>query len=182
MDFNKKARLFTMPVVMDPEVEGAYVQARNKLDMRQAELLKTFPGRAARAREMGGDAETVAAEDQAELDVLIAERDEAEKALDAVTVPFKFRALGRKKHRELINAHPATREQKDAAKEAGEEVPHLNHETFAPAIIAAAIVSPALSAEQVYDLFDSDEWNAKELDLLYVAANNPQFDVGQYSR
>src|SRR5690625_5275767 len=171
-----------MPIVMDPEVEGAFVQARNKLDMRQAELLKTFPGRAAKARELGGDAETVAAEDQAELDVLINARDEAEKALDAVTVPFKFRALGRKKHRELINAHPATAAQIEAAKSDGEDVPHLNHETYAPAIVAAAIVSPALSREQVYELFDSPEWNAKELDLLYSAANYPQFDVGQYSQ
>lgn len=181
---NKKARTFTIPLVMEPDLEAEFVKARNQLDMKSHELLKSFPARVAKARAMGVEnpGDTVSAEDQAALDPLVKARDKAEEALEDVTQYFMFRAVGRKKHRTLVNEHPPTSKQVEDAKVAGEDAPAVNHETYARALVTAALVKPVLTREQVDEMFDSDDWNKSELDLLYTAANAPQVDVGQFSQ
>lgn len=185
MHFNKVARLFSIGIVMDPVVESEFVRARNQLDMRTHELLKSFPARVAQAKALGMEdaGETVHAEDQTVLKPLVDAKVDAEKRLDAATVEFKFRALGRKKYRELTAKYPATDKQIQAAKDEGRpahEMPSVNHDLFAPELVAAAIVSPTLSRDEVLGLWDSEEWNEPELGLLYRAAHAPQVDLGQH--
>lgn len=101
------------------------------------------------------------------------EREEAleaakERLSDAV-VTMKFQSVGRKRYDEIIDAHPATEEQKAQAKKQGiEETPSYNLETFPPALVAASLVEPDLTLEDVQELYDT--WNNAEVMELFLAA------------
>ncbi len=80
---------------------------------------------------------------------------EAEMA-DSETV-FTFRALGRRKYRELIDAHPDPK---------GEGL--FNVDTFPPALIAASCVDPVMTAVDAERLFDV--LNAGQVETLFMGA------------
>ncbi len=92
-----------------------------------------------------------------------AAHDAAKAAVKATTVEMRFRSIGRKAYRALMDAHPPTEEQKADA-----EGLSYNSETFAIALIAASCVDPVLTVEQV-EILDA-EWNSAELVPLWMAA------------
>lgn len=101
-------------------------------------------------------------------------RDDAKKAVDKAMaeqdgeiVTIRFRAVGRKRYEQLLDEHPPTPEEERKAKDAGGEAA-WNNETFPVALIAASAVEPALTEEQVQELFD--EWNQTEAQMLFLSA------------
>lgn len=85
-------------------------------------------------------------------------------------VEFTFRSIGRRRYEEIFEECPATSKQKQEAIKAGEEEPQWNPETFPPAIIAASIVEPEMTDDDVYDMWESTDWNQAELTSLFLAA------------
>jgi hypothetical protein len=88
--------------------------------------------------------------------------------MDEASVVLTLRAIGRKAYGELVDQHPPTEEQRREAKDRGMQPLDYNPESFAPEIIAASLVDPELSKEEVKILFD--EWNQGEVTRLYLAA------------
>lgn len=80
-------------------------------------------------------------------------RAEAELA----AVPFTFQELPRKAYRDLIRAHPSTDPQR-----------RWDEDTFAPALIAASCVQPAMTADDAQDVWDN--WGASVAYVLFGAA------------
>lgn len=104
---------------------------------------------------------------------------EAKKAHDKITeelrdqsVQFKFKSLGRKKYEQLLMDHPISDEDIKRAERAGQDPSSLSWgQSFAPALVAACLVEPELTFEQVNEIFeDSDEWNGAETLLLFSTA------------
>jgi len=105
-------------------------------------------------------------------------RDNAEAALDAAekaaadaTATFRFEGISGPKWDLLVDAHPPTDEQVEKARAAKEELPTWNDDTFPPVAVAACCVEPAMSLEQVQQLFASGQWNAAETQGLFSAAH-----------
>ena len=79
-----------------------------------------------------------------------------EAQIAASETPFTFRALGRRKYRELVDAHP------------GEPGTRFNADTFPRALIAACCTEPALTPTDVDRLFDV--LNEGAVEVLFMAA------------
>lgn len=109
--------------------------------------------------------------------------DAARDAAEGSTVTMLVRSVGRKAYDDLVLANPPTpvqvaRAQADwlatvsAATAMGErpgqfEPPDWDAEKFAPALIAACAVEPALTLEEATSLFD--EWCPAEVSALFTA-------------
>lgn len=188
MNVPKTARLTHVDIPMNPDAEEAYVQAMQALNAAAETLLETYPDRVKQAMLLAGldpldvegrktVAETVLAEDEANLTKY---QDEAEAALEhlrATTVRYKFRSLGRKRYRELHAAHPPREEDHEAVRrETGdpEARAHFCDETFTRELLHLSAVSPALSVADVDEIFDGTEWNSTEIALLRLAAITAQ--------
>lgn len=95
--------------------------------------------------------------------------EDAKAALAEASVTMRFQSIGRKKYDALIDAHPATDEQKaDAKKQGVDEMPAYNIETFPPALIQASCADPELSEDDVQQIYD--DWNNAEIFELFMAA------------
>lgn len=79
------------------------------------------------------------------------------------TVTFRFRALSRTGWAELLAAHPAREGQQE----------RYNWDTFPTAIVAACLIDPAMTADEVEELFDAINQGSR--DALTGAA----WDVNQ---
>jgi len=88
---------------------------------------------------------------------------------DAI-VEFTFRSIGRAAYDALANAHQPTALQRAQAKALGMGEIMWNTETFPPALVAASLVEPKLSAEEVESIWRDDNWNQAELNALLQAA------------
>ena len=102
-----------------------------------------------------------------------AEAEEAQAAYDKIAVRLTFQALGRQELETLQGEHPPTEKQEaDGAA--------WNHDTFAPALIAAASTDgmPIDYARQCLDT-----WSAGDANALYQAAlsvqQQPRTDLGK---
>lgn len=106
--------------------------------------------------------------------------DEMSENLDDIVVSFTFRSIGRKKFEKMVLDHPPTSEQVARAnqyateKEKEGDEPLLSHnpETFPVALIAACLVSPKMTEEEVQEMWDSDDWTGTELGTLFLAAQS----------
>lgn len=179
MSQGKSPRTFGVPIVMDPEKETAYLEAKAAVDATAAKLLATAGDRIRRAREAAGDdpadrrlaGQAVVDADEAHLRALQDTADAAKTELDAVTRRYVFRALGRKAWKDLVAKHPATPEDHEQWTEQGYEGKAPWHEDgLARDLIHKAAVNPVLSPEDVTEIFDGADWNAAEVALLWTAA------------
>jgi hypothetical protein len=84
---------------------------------------------------------------------------------DDVEFALKLRAVSAATYDQLLADHPPTKEQ--TADGAG-----YNADTFAPAIIAAVVVEPALTVEQATEIWTGDTWSRGELRDLFMACVN----------
>lgn len=90
-------------------------------------------------------------------------------AEDAV-VTIRFRSIGRVAWDDLLDRHPPTDEQIAEARRAGLGALNFNSDTYPPAVVAASLDDPKLSAVEVLAMWDSPDWNAAELQVLFAAA------------
>lgn len=196
---DKKPRLVTIGIVMDPAVEVAYLEARHALDAATEMLLKTYPDRVKRAMLLDGVdvddtearkaiAERVIDEDTAELTKYQDAAEAAVKALEAATQQYKFRSLGRKTFRDLVRKHPATDEDHELAQRTDrcsgcggpvDAKAQWNDEGLSRELLHLASVSPSLTVEKVDEMFDGSNWNDTELLLLKTAALGAQLQGQQ---
>lgn len=182
MTQQKTARLFTVPIVMDPSFENTYLELRQELDDTAQRLLGTAGDRirAARANtatpeEATAAGNALAAEDHAVLSEIQARLEAASKDLDKYTQGYKFRALGRKTFKQLYADNPPTDEDRAQWAADGEEgEPPYNEDGFARDLIQRACVSPVLSKADVDEMFDGEDWNPTELGMLFVGAQHIQ--------
>lgn len=107
-----------------------------------------------------------------------AEMEELRPKMEEATVTFTFRSLGRTAFEELLDEHPPTKQQNEKARRKGEDPMQFNPDTFPQALVAACIVEPDLSYDEVKQLFDDANWNTAELTALWEAA----FTVNQQRR
>lgn len=100
--------------------------------------------------------------------------DAVTKAVQAVrdgTAIWVFRSLGRKKYRALLGEHEARDEDHEEIQKVQVSRRALfNLDTFPRALVQACAASPVLSDADIEKMWDGDEWNADELDLLFSAA------------
>jgi len=162
---DKSPRIHKCPVVLDPDAADAVIDARSKLESKTEALLKTFIDRVAiaQARQPGDDPQAVAEalyqDDEADLAALRAEVDTAEKALTGATTWYTFRPLGWKAWRALKAAH--------SSKNKDEE---FDVDSIAPTLLKEASLDPKLSAGDVEDILESDQWAESEVWMLISTA------------
>jgi hypothetical protein len=87
-----------------------------------------------------------------------------------LVVEFVFRSVGRRKYEDLVDSCPPSKKQLAEAQKDGTDAPGWNQESFPPTLIAAALVEPELSEEEVFEIWESDDWNQAELVTLFMAA------------
>ena len=108
------------------------------------------------------------------------QRLEAECERSSVT--FRFRGLGRRKHSDLVAAHPPTEEQAAELAKVGMSA-MVNSESFPPALVAASCVEPeGITLEAATDAFET--WSEGQWTLLWracLAANQGSSDPGPKS-
>lgn len=149
----KKPAVAECPIVVDPVAAEAVSAAQVRRDGARslADLLDT---------------------DKAKGDLLDAEEElrEAQEAAAEAAVTFRFEALGRVELDVLMGEHPPTKEQTTTARREGKGAPMWNGDTFPPSLIAACCVEPAIDDKQAAEMWTSPQWNAGELDALFMCA------------
>ena len=80
---------------------------------------------------------------------------------EASNLDIKIKALSSDAYDSLLALHPPTDKQK-------KEGDNFNTDTFAPALIQAVVIAPALTLEQADALWHSDTWSTGELRDLFM--------------
>ncbi len=159
---DKTPRTLTVPIVLDPALEKAVLDAKAALNATTENLLSTFTRRVAVRAALEPDtdaAHAVYADDEAQLADLTAALTAANEALTAGVREYAFRPIGWKAWRALKAAHPS--KDKDYA---------FDVDSLAPQILRDASYEPKFSAADVEDILTSDEWSEGEVILLINAA------------
>lgn len=84
--------------------------------------------------------------------------------VDDETIDLVFEAVSSRELDRLRAKHPPTAEQRVNGQ-------GVNTETFAPALVAATLVSPELSEEEIVAMWEDDSWSTGELGELFDAAS-----------
>jgi hypothetical protein len=106
-----------------------------------------------------------------------------DEEIKSLGVTFVFQDLGRKRYEDLATKHRPTPSflkehlPEEEATQWLEQYPEAEFypPTFNPALVAAALVSPELSKEQIYELWD--EFSQGDTQLLFVTALLAQTDT-----
>lgn len=152
----KKPLTKTVTVVLDPDLAEEYEQLRQQRDMAHARTQVQPDNPEGHAQLLEADAALEACKVRLEEE-------------DAVAY-FTFRGIGRAAYEKLVDSHPPTAEQRTKAKAGGMGDLAWNHDTLPPALVAACLVEPQLSYEDVLDLWCSPDWNQAELAVLLNTA------------
>lgn len=94
----------------------------------------------------------------------------AQAALDEATFWFTFQGIGRAAFARLVAEHPPTDEDIAHAESRARDRPDFHAATFAPALIAASCIAPAMTLETANSIFEDEAWNTEELGALMAAA------------
>jgi hypothetical protein len=152
----KRPATKTVEVVLDPALA---------VELRAAEHARTEAERLLAVQPADTDLQAAAWAAAEEVDELRA------RAVDEdAVVAVRFRSIGRVAWDDLIDRHPPTDEQIAEAKRAGLGALNFNSDTYPPALVAASLDEPKLSAADVLAMWDSPDWNAAELQVLFSAA------------
>lgn len=87
-----------------------------------------------------------------------------ELLLDGEPTKLQFRSISSKELDKMRGEHPPTRDQKASGL-------GVNPDTWAPALVAATLIDPKFSYEEMLEIWQSDGWSAGELDNLFSIAN-----------
>lgn len=150
----KKPVTQQVEICLDSELADVVTDAQQALEAARAKSAR-----------MPNNADLFAAEQDAEHELKRAQADAAK-----VTVTFTFRGIGRRAYDNLLTKHQPDKEQRERFKREGQ--PGLNYdvEKFPPALVAASLVDPELTADEVQELWDSEDWNDAELQALFMGA------------
>lgn len=152
----KRPATKTVEVVLDPALA---------VELRDAEAAHAEAERALAVRPADTDLQAAAWAAAEEVEVLRA------RAVDEdAVVAVRFRSIGRVAWDDLLDRHPPTDEQTAEAKKAGLGALNFNSDTYPPAVVAASLDDPKLTAAEVLDMWDSPDWNGAELQVLFAAA------------
>jgi hypothetical protein len=151
--------------------------ARERLDASRPRRLAEFRSTAEAVDVIDPEAirAKVATSERPELEPLERAATEALDAMDAATLWFTFRSLGRTPFSELLAKHPARDEDHEAmsAQSEGAKAPY-NMDTFPSALVQAACVDPVLTDDDIATIFEGDAWNDVEINALVVHAQLAQ--------
>lgn len=152
----KRARRAYVDVVLDPDAAEPAASAE-----------RAWSAAVAAAKAAPGD-EAAKAEERR----LRAAMEEERRAIveAGVLVRFELQSIGANQFDQLLVAHPPTREERQEARALGLDPPGFNGDTFPRALIAASLVSPSLTVDEVAALFDDPAWSKAELTGLFVTA------------
>lgn len=93
--------------------------------------------------------------------------EEIQAQIEDSKTEFVFKDPGRKLFEDLVDACPATSEQKKEAKENG-SVASWDHETFVPGLLALASHDPEISLEEAQEIYD--QWGRGDVEALFNTA------------
>lgn len=155
-------------IPIDPEVTGELAVKENQLSDAENRLnrermkAKTSTGKSLAEGSSIQEIEKEIERLEAELEALW------EQSQDSIQ-RFWFEDIGKKAYDDLVSAHRPTAEQKQEWKdEGGEGVLAYNINTFPPALLAAAAISPTMTTEQADKIFE--EWGNWEVIRLFNTA------------
>jgi len=105
--------------------------------------------------------------------------EKAEQAATERSVKFVFRSIGRKPYEELVLDWQPTEEQRSKVESLGNDPDNLDWDPdeFPPRLVAAAMVEPEMTLEQVFEIYNDPNWSPAELGALFSTAQNAQFHV-----
>jgi hypothetical protein len=149
-----------VPIVLDPEWAQEVHTARQKLAQADLVLLRDDDNPKAAAHR------SAALE---RLSELRQEQEQAEQAGNPKVARFEFRALSRLEYQQVVDDHPPSPEDNEAAQKRN-SMALWNSDTFPPAIVAATLQSPRLSTDQVMILWNDRKWPAGDLNALFLGA------------
>lgn len=148
---SKKAVHKSVRLCMDTDLREELEEARRALSAAET-----------RSRGLRGEAsETALANAQERVSDL-------EQQVRESSVKFLFKSLGRKRMDTLVGEHPPTPEQK--AQGTTERPVEFNPDTFPQVLVAACIVEPELTQEDVDELWIDDRWSDLDLAALFNTA------------
>lgn len=150
----KKPATKTVLMVLDPELGGRYLDAEETLKEAKSKL-DLWPDQK--------EHKAAFAKARREFDAIRTEVEEN-------SAEFVLRALSRPMVDRLMDEHPATKKQVDEAEDEGKTPPTWNGDTFPQALVAASLVEPEVTLEDVQGMWDSPDWNQAELMTLFMAA------------
>lgn len=150
----KKPNQMVVWIPLDADLAGTYQKAETE-----------FNAATSFATVRVGDGEAQRRADEAETAL-----DDAKVALREASLKFVFQAVGRKRYEELVLKHPATKEQQRKARELRTDVPEFDEDTFPQALVAACLVEPELSEDDVHRLWESDNFSIAEQRTLFQTA------------
>lgn len=151
-------------LILDPEVGDALRKA--EVDRDRASSLLERAENALRSAGKTPNGSSCPAERKA-VEKGNKEVSEAEKRVEAASITFKFKGLGRKDYQELIEAHPATdKENEDHKEQYGVEAPY--GESLAAPLISATLEDPEMTPEDVEAMFDQIH-NTEIVELFQAA-------------
>lgn len=152
----KQASTVKVKISMSDDIATQLNEAENAVSLLQMQIMSDSENEDLKAKLASAEAKLTEARNLAEE--------------DAIT--FVFRSIGRKAYDRLVTAHPPTDAAKAEAVKQGANPEDLSWdpETFPPALMAAAIVHPHLSEEDIQEMWNSEDWSGTELQNLYYAA------------
>jgi len=101
---------------------------------------------------------------------------ELEDAAEDSRVQFVLQAIPHRAYQRLVGEYPPTDEQRKEAVDAGGEVPPFDADAFAPALVAAQLVSPEIDSAEEFRGF-WDELSDGQLQQLWQSALAVQLGV-----
>lgn len=156
----KKPNTKEVPILLDPEIGIKYNECLDKILKIEQSLESDDSNRSV----------------SSELKTLNKERDLLEKELEENTVVFKIKALNPEAFDEILNDNPPTSKQIKEAHQNNRTV-EWNPETVPPVLVAACLVEPELSEDDVKEIWKDPSWNSAELLKLFEAAMSVNYQV-----
>jgi hypothetical protein len=155
----KKPVTKTVRICLNSELSQALSEVEAELQMAEVE-----------AQELPSE------ETARHLEEVKAHHEAARAAATEQSVKFVFRSIGRKTYERLVRENPPTEQQREEAKVRGDDPDDLDWDSdrFPPILVAATLVDPEFTEEQVFEIFNSDDWSSTELSILYVTAQEAQ--------
>jgi hypothetical protein len=152
----KKPITKTVAIALDPDLAEELEEARRGRDTAAARA-------GARANDSEAQAQLWEAEERLA-------QVEARMVDEEAVAYFTFRSIGRALYDALVDEHQPTPAQRAKAKSLGMGEIAWNPDTFPPALVAACLVTPPLTSDEMQALWRDDAWNQAELNAMLQAA------------
>lgn len=152
----KQASTVKVRITMSDDIATALNEAENNYAMAQMQV-------------MGGEGDLAL---QAKAEQAEAALQTARQAAEEDAIEFVFRSIGRKAYDKLVTDNqPTKQDEADVVAQGGDPKDlQWSPQSFPTALMAASIVHPQLSEEEVVEMWEGDNWSGNELQTLFFAA------------